>query len=49
MENRLSLTIIFIFAIACVIAQQPQCNQLDVEVLILGAGMAGVNAARTAV
>ena len=47
MENRLSLTIIFVFAIACVIAQQPQCNQLDAEVLILGAGMAGVNAART--
>ena len=30
-----------------VIAQQPQCNQLDAEVLILGAGMSGMNAAKT--
>ena len=26
---------------------KPQCNQLDAEVLILGAGMSGMNAART--
>ena len=46
MWNWLIVTTITIVALIAVIAQ-PQCSQLDAEVLILGAGMSGMNAART--
>ena len=46
MWNCLSLATILLFATGAVIAES-QCNQLDAEVLILGAGMSGMNAART--
>ena len=46
MRNWLSLSTLLLIASVAVIAQ-PECSQLDAEVLILGAGMSGINAART--